>query len=531
MIRRWLVALTLALCPTPLWAETASADTLPPPPPPSRPKAAQSAAPLVLESARIPVKPAEPDLLRFIIHGEYQLRAEFLSPLRLLQSDATFDQLGQEERVYHWLRITPRFQIGDHFELVAQADVPRGMFSSEEPQGVVTHDELYAEANPFQFDPRWLFLDYLSAPLAVRVGQQPFHHGMGLVENDGNHPPFFGDYQGGDRFERAQLLLRPGGKLVLIAAADLVFEDETAELTEGDVALRGTLGARYGERAGNVSVLGIVRHQRYDGSGSEEREFNTVLIDSAGGFEVPIRASGAILFGEYEVAFRFGDESLGRTLTGPVVNDDDLTVTGFGGAARLGAVWPSSSARDAFGRLVFAMEVGHASGDDAPQDGHEQAFAFDPNHEVGLLLFDQVLRWKSARSKAIVGDSPRVSDLATRGSVSNATYLYPTFLWRPRRELDLKAGMVIAQSAEDLIDPASVLITGAATNYDGGAPARDLGLELDVGAEWRLALNTDLNLELGAQAGLLLPGTAFDSASGNALDAQYLAMLRMGVQY
>ncbi len=525
-----LAVLALMLLASPLHAQTAGDDSLPPPPPPSRPHTTQSAQALVQESARIPVKPAEPDLLRLLINGEYQLRGDVLSPLRLRRGDGTFDFLGQEHRVYHWLRITPRVQFGQRLEVVVQADVPRGMFSGSEPRGVSTHDELYAENQPFQFDPRWLFLDYRAGLVAVRAGQQPFHHGMGLVENDGNHPSLFGDYQGGDRFERLQLLLKPGSKLVLIAAADVVFRDEAADLTEGDVALRGTLGTRYGDRRGNVSVLAIVRHQSHDGSGSEEREFNTVLVDSAGGFETEIRGSGAMLFGEYEVAFRFGDESLGRTLAGPV-NDDDLTVSGFGGAARLGAVWSNGAAQGAYGRLVFAMEVGHASGDEAPQDRDEQAFAFDPNHKVGLILFDHVLRWKSARAKTVVGDSPRVSDLATRGSVAGATYLYPTFVFRPVRELDLKAGMVLAQSSEELVDPASVLVTGAATNYDGGAPARDLGIELDAGAEWRLPLNTGLNLELGAQAGILFPGSAFDSASGNRLDPQYLAVARLGVQY
>jgi hypothetical protein len=275
-------------------------------------------------------------------------------------------------------------------------------------------------------------------------------------------------------------------------------------------------------------VLGIVRHQNYDGSYQQTRTLNTVLIDSAGGFETQIRGSGAILFGEYEVAVRFGDENLGSTLVGPV-NDEDLTVTGYGGAVRLGAVWPSAS--EEFGRSVLSLEVGYTSGDSAPQDGDERGFAFDPNHSVGLVLFDQVLRWKSARAKAIVGDSPRALDVATRGSVAGATYLNPTFVFRPRRELDLALGMVLAQASSELVDPSSVLVSGVAKNYDGGAPARDLGIEFDAGVAYRLALNTDLNLELGAQGGLLVPGRAFDSATENALDAQYLGVGRIGVQY
>jgi hypothetical protein len=515
-----------------LGARTALAqESLPPPPPPERQPAAISAQSLRTESARVPTRPPEPDLLRLVLHGEFQVRGAALAGLRLRRADGSFDLLGQKSRIYHWLRLTPRLQLGDRFELVAQADVPRGMFAGEEPRGVQKHDELYAEQHPFQFDPRWLFLEYRAGAVAVRAGQQPFHHGLGLVENDGNHPPLFGDYQGGDRFERAQLLLRPSdSKLIFLAAADLVYQDEAASLADGDLALRGSLGVRYGERDGHVSVLGIVRHQRHDDPAGNERQFNTVVVDSAGGFERPLEGSSALLFGEYEVAFRFGDESLGRTLAGPV-DDSDLTVSGWGAAARVGSVWRSGRSRQAFGRWIWAFEWGYASGDDAPSDRHEQGFTLDPNHQVGLLLFDHVLRWKSARAKALVGDSPRVSDLATRGGVAGATYLNPTLVFRPVRQLDLKTGLLIAQATDDLVDPSSLLVTGERTNYDGGAPARDLGLELDAGVEWRLALNTDLNLELGAQAGLLLPGSAFDSASGNTLDPQYLALGRLGVQY
>ncbi len=505
---------------------------LPPPPPPENVPVAGAAQELVSESARVPVRPPEVDLVRFALHGELQLRAAALSKLRLRRADGSFDDLGQQKRAYHWLRLTPRLQLEETFEIVAQADAPSGTFASDEPRAVETFDEPYAASQPFELDPRWLFVEYRSSGVALRGGQQPFHHGMGLVENDGNHAPLFGDYQGGDRFERLQLLYGPkGSKFALLAAVDLVFADENARLTEGDLALRGTLGMRYSERYGTLGLIGIVRHQTKD-EGGDGQEFNTVLLDSAGSFRSEVKGGGALLFGDYEFALRFGDENIGRALTGPV-DDDDLSISAWAAALKVGSAFPSGRGAHAFGRFVGAVEWGYASGDGAPHDTRVQSFAFDPNHKIGLVLFDEVLRWKSARASRLVGQAPsRAFNVASAGSVSAATYLNPTFVYRPLRSLDLKAGLVIAQATDDVVDPSSFSPSGVETNYDGGpSSARDLGIELDAGFEWRAELNTDLNLELGAQAGILFPGHAFDSASGDSLAPQRIGVARVGVQY
>ena len=41
-----------------------------------------------------------------------------------------------------------------------------------------------------------------------------------------------------------------------------------------------------------------------------------------------------------------------------------------------------------YGDLVAQVELGYASGDADPYDGTQRRFVFDPNHKVGLLLFD-----------------------------------------------------------------------------------------------------------------------------------------------
>ena len=42
-------------------------------------------------------------------------------------------------------------------------------------------------------------------------------------------------------------------------------------------------------------------------------------------------------------------------------------------------------------------------------------FTFDENHHVGLVLFDQVLRWKTARSATIAQDPSLVARPAPGG--------------------------------------------------------------------------------------------------------------------
>jgi hypothetical protein len=103
---------------------------------------------------------------------------------------------------------------------------------------------------------------------------------------------------------------------------------------------------------------------------------------------------------------------------------------------------------------------------------------------------------------------------------------------RPVPELDLKAAALIAQTTADFVDPVAVGTRGRFRNYDGGdSRSHDLGVELDGGVEYRLPLDYGLTLELGTQAGVFFPGNAFVDATGQRMPTQYLAMLRLGLQY
>src|SRR5262249_39803901 len=158
---------------------------------------------------------------------------------------------------------------------------------------------------------------------------------------------------------------------------------------------------------------------------------------------------------------------------------------------------------------------------------------------IGLLLFDELLRWQTARSATAAMD-PRLANasrptpgadlLPSNGGIFGAQYVNPTFIVRPRHWLDLKAGLVLAPATGDVVDPYLVATRGAYVNSRGGdTRKKDLGVEIDGGIESRLPLDAGLMAVFGAQGGILFPGGAFEDASGAGLPMQWLAVGRLGL--
>lgn len=501
----------------------------------------------VLETGRSEPLVADPDSLKIQIHGEYQARLSQHSdlPLRPFRANPSTSSLGQTTRLVHWLRFTPQLTFSDTVRVVGQIDVPRGFIAGQETQHVEA-DFPMDERQPIEAHPRWLYLEYMSPIGLFRVGQQPSHWGMGLVANDGDHPSLFGDYYGGSIAERVLFATRPLGKdspLNLAIAGDLVFKDATADLSDDEFALQGVLAAFYADKHDNMlGFYGVYRAQQRQGSALPGRDFDETLavwaLDSAGKFNAKIPGTRGHVFGEYEAAYIFGDTSFVRTAQQSRTNTREDLQT-FGAAARLGAVTTRGEGDKRYGDFVASLEWGWTSGDADPNDGVTRRFRFDPNHNVGLILFDEVLAWKTARATASARDpqltqrpNPGTDLLPSNGAVFGATYLYPNVVVRPVPELDLKAAAVIAQTTADFVDPVQVGINGRFANFDGGdARSHDLGVELDGGFEYRLALDYGMTLQLGAQGGVLFPGNAFNDAAGNAMATQYLGVGRLGLQY
>ncbi len=509
---------------------------------------------LVLDAGRKDFRAPSPEGISFSLRGEYQLRYRAMSTLRLeppvRHPEAT--TLGQNKYLYHWLRLNGRFSFKDKVSLVAQVDVPRGLIVGDTTRYVEAASDSLSEQRWSEIHPRWLYLQYDSPIGMFRIGQQGSHWGMGLLANDGDHPTLFGDYQRGSLSERILFATTPFGKgtpLSIAVAGDVIFQDQTADLVQDhDRAFQGVLAVLYKTQPAEVGFYGVIRHQERDHQAVDlftpyTDSLTVGVLDLAAKFTVPVPGSRSFAYGQLEGALILGSTSFLRGAYShpldPTQKREDELVRSFGAAAMLGAVHVSGGGKDAWGDLVGEVEVGYASGDANPDDGVNKRFTFDANHRVGLVLFNQVLAWKTARAATIAQDpdlvaraAPGLDLLPSRGAVFGAQYLNPRMIFRPRRWLDLKTGVVIAQTTADLVDPYHQDALGNVANYEGGISRRhDLGLELDLGASLRIPVDTTATVQAGVEAGVLFPGHAFDDENGGRLPNQYLVSLALGLQF
>jgi hypothetical protein len=507
---------------------------------------------LVLETGRIDLRPADKDAVRFTMHGEYQLRYRGQSDLRLQAplSDATVDKLGQNQFVSHWLRLNPRFQFRDKVALVAQIDVPTGVVAGDRTQMVDAARDPMNDPKWYGVAPRYLYLEWTTPVGLIRAGQQGSYWGQGILANDGDHPTLFGDYTRGALTERVMIATKPAGEdtpLTLLLAADAIYEDATARMVDRDRAFQGVAAAMYRTKPAEFGVYGVVRHAENDrnstGPLTPFTEGLTVgVVDVTGKFHAPVPGADAIAYGAFEAATIVGKTTAVRSNCSrsldPTKPAPDEKVRSFGASATLGAVHLGREAKKKWGKAVVEVEWGYATGDADPCDGTTKRFVMDPNHNVGLVLFRHVMAWKTARAATIAQDpgimnrpSPGVQLLPSNGGIFGATYLNPRLVVRPKPWLDLKGGVLVAQTTSDFVDPYHVGALGSYRNYDGGSSRlHDLGLELDLGVEGRIEM-PGVVVNLGAEGGVLFPGHAFDDAAGNRLSNQYLGNLRAGLHF
>jgi hypothetical protein len=505
-------------------------------------------------------------LFRASINGEWQIRAWFNNELSLptTPGQRTPSTLNQTHYAEQWFRLRPWLTVGDVFAVRANLDVTRAIILGESTRQVeLSRDSRSTDLSPFSHgivDLRALYIEWTSRIGVLRAGHQQSHWGLGIVANDGDRAPVFGDYRNGDIVERIAFATRPGGarsSLVVALAGDLVFRDRLASLALYDVPVelgppplasatsveqstRRTLGGDWGWQAvlsafyqdpacrdqcerKRVGAYAVYR-------GQTNRLGDALMAGFADIFarwEWPSPDGTAKVFAAVELALAAGHTTFVRSASQPNGHD----VLQHGGAAQLGV--------EREGAFRVVLEGGYASGDAQPQDNAQQRFTFNPAHRVGLILFPEVLAWHTARSASIsadprvVGQPPRGAELLpSSGAVTNAAYFYPTATVNVTRWMDVRAGAVVAVSTSDFVDPVRSTIFGIAQNYRGGSPlARDLGLELDLGLHGRNTLPGGVKFVWGAQGAVMFPGRAWDDGAGQPLPTRYLGVVRLGAEY
>ena len=192
------------------------------------------------------------------------------------------------------------------------------------------------------------------------------------------------------------------------------------------------------------------------------------------------------------------------------------------------------------GPVTMTMQFDLASGDADPRASTpitSMSFARDRN--VGLLLFEHILAFESARSvgvgienlSSLDAASFPLTEVATESRFTNAIAAFPQVAFHlveiPNNKLDLRIGGLFAwpEAAGGVVDPILTVLSedglridDDAVNFHGGAPGSFYGTEIDAKIVWEFRKTFIWEIE-GAY---LIPGSSLQDENGDAVNAYLL---------
>jgi hypothetical protein len=381
------------------------------------------------------------------------------------------------------------------------------------------------QADPFFV--RRLYGDLVTPVGLLRIGRQAFTEGNAVAVNDGNgRPNRFGISYRGNNVDRILFATKPleGFKpkdqrdksetkgMFLILAYDHLVNDKIAS---------------YGDNLANwITAVRFLAPEDRWGKDLELRVFHAYRWDNRNDSHIHAIGSRATSrFGDFYAGFD-ATVLLGRTRevseAFKVINNDppvSQDVKQFGGRAVVRYDRPKWTAY---------LEADYASGDSDPTGRTPLTqFRFAEDSNVGLLLFEHVLAFQSARAaaaaiellKRLQAPTIPVEAVATRGSFTNAFAIFPQFDYRPVKNVLLRGGVMLAWAPGKVNDPVAsqqrrdgINVDDDLVNFVGGKPGQFYGTELDARVQWRAHDHFAFDLE-GA---ILFPGSALENADGYA---------------
>ncbi len=166
------------------------------------------------------------------------------------------------------------------------------------------------------------------------------------------------------------------------------------------------------------------------------------------------------------------------------------------------------------------LEGDYASGDADPSTRSSLTqFRFADDANVGLLMFEHVLGYQSARAAAAADARLRAAgapslpgdQVATRGAFTNAVALFPQIDLHPLPNLLVRGGALFAWAPARLIDPVAST-PDRSVNFVSGPAGRHYGTELDLRVQYRMYEHFIADVE----SAVLFPGSALEDASRSA---------------
>lgn len=407
---------------------------------------------------------------------------------------------------------------------------------AEAEQRSVPRQDAWAPELGALLSPRQLYVAYTTPVGQVRAGLQTSSWGLGLLANDGSrgNERLFNQSYGGDRAMRLIFATTPlagveglswGKSFYAALGADAVWADDLADYRAGDRAYQGIFSLFYREDDTFGGVYMAYRSQT-DRDGDE---LNVLALDGAFKTTRELGERARLELG-VEAALLTGTTSRAE----PQDNSaSKLNVSAIGAAAEASLIHTPSDA-------AVTLLAGYASGEADSQDATLYRFRFDPNYKVGLVLFDHYLpaatraSYRRATDPTKSGEPPKgVEGLINDGAVENAIYLNPQLTFGTLDGFMTGVGFLWARAASDPSDAyLSLEQGGRPTGVRGASPvSRELGFEVDLAAQYRRSLVSDLILEVKGEFGIFFPGQAFEDASGQSAPPMGAARGRIALSW
>jgi hypothetical protein len=412
----------------------------------------------------------------------------------------------------------------DQVSFAAQADIFTGYFGGNTWDVPGTVDArgrhqtgLYSMGN---FTPRQASVTANLPGAQIQAGLTTSHWGLGMLANDGDHQPWFGVSEFGDRVIRMRVSSSPSStsRLSFTAAYDRVVEDDMARWADGQWARQGLVAIVYRDEASRtLGVYGVLRRQEEI---LEDRQTDARVLDIYGSTPVPLVGNQKLTISA-EIA-----GIVGRTDRATTYNSTESVRVASGAATGL------ISYGTADDRYTAHLSTGWASGDGDSDDGVSSDFRFDRDFGVGQVLFDEVLGAIDAAAHHTLSD-PQYSGQApdgldatvSEGAVQHATFVQPVLEAKPLKWLQLRAGGAIAWSTKPIAQRFYTHRAGGSPRNQFNEPTSSyhLGTELD----WSVVLDGRSSgfFDLVLSGGHLYVGEALQGAGMDRVDL-YRAMLR-----
>lgn len=363
-------------------------------------------------------------------HGHYRARGLLYDNLSL--SDTNANALGRTSYADHRFRLSPAIHASSRVGVFAQIDmlpttvwgdstntwvdpVTGEAIATAYADGVVPYGDTEDGTSYLRnIQVTRAYADVYTEYGRLRFGRMPIDWGVGVLFNDGNDP--LDEY--GDTGDRVQFTTRVGPVYVM-GAYEIINEGLLERQELEDSMNAADLAVAWQTETLGVGLYNRYRFQRtpqfgaYNGSLWAHLEMGPANVDA-----------------EIVGVFGRGDLDTG-------VNDIQVLAAG-------GVLDGTIDIDKIHGGLQFGL----ATGDTDPNDNVLRTFAFDRDHNVALMMFEEPM---PILASGVVNDANGGRDtdaIRTGDGISNALYIRPTIGYQLRPDLSANLAYIGARALQ-----------------------------------------------------------------------------------